>query len=151
MLHNAQLQGASLFDTWLQGAELEGAGLEGAQLEGAHLEGASLNGAHLDGALLKDARLQAASLADVTAWRADSRKAVVESARVINAETDTKQWSVGSFEMLKKLILEQVPEGYKRQLAIKLIEGALDPTKTLEGEDEMAKTWERLAHSSPTL
>jgi hypothetical protein len=70
---------------------------------------------------------------------------------VINAETDTKQWSVGSFEMLKKLILEQVAEGYKRQLAIKLIEGALDPTKTLEGEDEMAKTWERLAHSSPTL
>jgi hypothetical protein len=70
---------------------------------------------------------------------------------VINAETDTKQWSVGSFEMLRKVILEEVPQGYKRQHAIELIGGTLDPTKSLEGEDEMAKTWERQAHSSPTL
>jgi uncharacterized protein YjbI with pentapeptide repeats len=148
-LHRAQLQGATLADTQFQGASLEEAGLEGAQLEGAHLEGASLNEAQLDGALLNNAQLQGASLTDLSAWRADPRNAAAESTRVSKA--DTKEWSAKLFEMLRKAILEQVPEGYKREHAIQLIEGTLDPTKRLEGEDEIAKTLDRLAQSSPTL
>jgi hypothetical protein len=118
-------------------------------LEGAQLQGAVLSSAGLQGASLGGAGLQGASLGKVFAWRADAREAAWEDTRVITPEAGPM--SVASYEKLKQLIAEQVPEGDKRRDAMKRIEQRLDPAKALEGEDEMANVWEHHARSSPGL
>jgi uncharacterized protein YjbI with pentapeptide repeats len=146
-LDQAQLQGALLFRAQLQGASLTEAQLQGASLS-AQLQGASLELAQLQGASLAEAQLQGASLSYVSAWRADARSAAWEETRVVNPETGPM--SVESFGELKQLIGEQVPEGDKGRDAMNWIAQSLDPTKALEGEDEMAKVWQSQAGSSPT-
>jgi uncharacterized protein YjbI with pentapeptide repeats len=148
----AQLLGASLVDAdaraaafsgaQLQGAWLSFAQLQGAQLDNAQLQGALLDGAQLQGASLAGAQLQGASLEEILAWRADARKAVWGDTRVFKPETGPEERSVKSFEDLKKV-------GNMRSVAIETIEQRLDPTKAMEGEDDMAKVWEDQARSSP--
>jgi hypothetical protein len=137
--------------------------LQGASLALAELQGASLDGAHLQGASLYQAQLEGASLLGVYAWGADARQATWEDTRVPNPKTGPKydciknnepstcDWSSPqSFNELKQLIAEQIPEGDMRSYAMKRIEQRLDPSKALMGEDEMAKVWENKARSSPT-
>jgi uncharacterized protein YjbI with pentapeptide repeats len=153
-LLSAEFDGAQL-----QGASLVGAQLQGASLDGAQLQGASLDGAQLQGASLDQAELQGTSLTNVCAWRADAQNAFWNDTRVVAPHTGAKDespdkdrkcnWTAASFEELKKLIGELVPEGNLRRAATERIEQALDPTKALEGEDEMAKVWSARATSSP--
>jgi hypothetical protein len=154
--------------------------------------------AELLGASLDDAELEGASFRDVFVWRADARKANWKSTRLVNPETgpkrsperselrteleagklpESKQWSAESFEKLKKMIAEEVPESEELREASKSIEyifrstmasevkvefkdrrgtterieQRLDPAKALEGEEEMAKVWEAQARSSPSV
>jgi hypothetical protein len=86
-----------------------------------------------------------------------------------NSEEFSCDWSVESFNELKKLIAERVPErrfatetelvhetlssgklgpGSVRSTALRMIED-LDPAKALEGENEMAMVWKAQARSSP--
>jgi uncharacterized protein YjbI with pentapeptide repeats len=160
-LDGAELQGALLNYAHLEGASLNGTHLQGASLQGALLQGASLDGASLQGALLQGAQVQGASLANVFTWRTDAREAVWEETRVINPETRPKyeclkdvetpicDWSPVEFDDLKKMIVEQVPEGDRRRDAMEGID-RLDP-KPLAGEEEMAKVWKRRARSSPAI
>jgi uncharacterized protein YjbI with pentapeptide repeats len=153
-LDDAQLQGASLEGAQLQGASLEDAQLQGASLESAKLQGASLDNAQLQGASLKDAQLRAASFENAFVWRADARKAVwndTHDTRVVHVKAGSKalctgkpgncSWTAGTFETLKKLIAEQIPEGEDRRAAMEVIDRRLDPNKELEGENEMAQVW----------
>ncbi len=146
----AQLQGASLKFASLQGASFFGAQLQGASLFGALLQGASFYGAQIQGTTLDFAQLQSASFHVVCIWRADARKADWGDSRVSAAQNGLKgkyndkcDWSANSFVALKQLIAEKVPNGPHRRFAMERIEQRLDPdpTKTLEGEDEMAKIW----------
>jgi uncharacterized protein YjbI with pentapeptide repeats len=160
-LRGAEFQGAEFFLVQLQGASLEYVNLEGAsldyvQFQGASLENASLQGAwffrvQLQGATLDRADLRGASLLNVCAWRTAARKAAWEDTRVVAPKTgvqdkspDTNQdcnWTDASLEKLKTLIADKIPEGTLQRDATKRIEQKLDPTKTLEGEDEMANIW----------
>ncbi|MDQ6869835.1 MAG: hypothetical protein M3178_16310 [Pseudomonadota bacterium] len=56
---------------------------------------------------------------------------------------------MASFAALKQLIAREVPEGIDRHDAMARIEERLDPTKTLEGEDEMAKIWAARESDTP--
>ncbi len=163
LLGHSQLQGAALLfaqllGAWLEGARLQGAWLEGARLQGASLDGARLQGASLDhaqlqGALLGNAQLQGASFVDVCAWRADSRQALWRDTWVERPKADEIHecdWTAASFAGLKQLIAKEVPEGDTRRVAMERIEQRLDPTKALEGEDEMAKIWAAGEGKSPT-
>jgi hypothetical protein len=58
-------------------------------------------------------------------------------------------WTAASFAALKQLIAEKVPEGDNKRAAMERIERRLDPTKALEGEDEMAKVWAAARESVP--
>ena len=169
-LDGAKLQGASLNWTQLQVASLKVASLDGAYLQNAQLQGAQLDRSDLRGANfecdvirpepLQCTRLEGASLKQVFAWRADARRAEIWGARVADPETGQKylcekngdpsacDWSAESFDELKRLITDQVPEGEKRRAAMERIAQSLDPTKPMEGEDEMARFWEDQAHSS---
>jgi uncharacterized protein YjbI with pentapeptide repeats len=153
-LGGAQLQGAWLDFAQLRGASLDGAQLQGAWLDHAELQGASLHDAQLQGASLDGAHLQGAWLAHVFVWRADARYAVWNDTNVTAPETglideQKKEWSVDSFERLKQMIAEEVSEGDMRRDALQRIEQRLDPTKALEGENDMAKVWKAHARSSP--
>jgi Pentapeptide repeats (8 copies) len=150
-LEFAQLQGASLDRAQLQGASLVYAQLQGASLDFAQLQGASLSWADLQGALLEGAQLRGALLTNAAAWRADARKAVWQDTFVVGTKTGPEQWSVESFGKLKQLIAEKVPEDDLRSRAMDRIMSRLDPSKPLEGEDEMAKVWEEKARSFPTM
>jgi len=93
----------------------------------------------------------------------DAREAVWEDTRAVDPETglkygfwkddkwSTSDWSPQLFNELKEMIAEQVPDGAMRRDALTRIERSLDPdpTKALEGEDDMAKVWRDLAISSP--
>ncbi|HEY8005300.1 MAG TPA: pentapeptide repeat-containing protein [Methylocella sp.] len=169
-LDGAKLQGASLNWTQLQAASLKVASLDGAYLQNAQLQGAQLDRSDLRGANfecdvirpepLQCTRLEGASLKQVFAWRADARRADIWGARVVDPETGQKylcekngdpsacDWSAESFDELKRLITDQIPEGEKRRAAMERIALSLDPTKPMEGEDEMARFWEAQAHSS---
>jgi uncharacterized protein YjbI with pentapeptide repeats len=159
-LNFAQLQGAWLERAQLQGASLDEADLQGASLDYAQLQGASLNFAQLHGATLEEAQLGGAWLKGVFAWRADVRKTHWEDTRVVNPETGLKyacwksgerltcDWSPESFNELKDMIAEQIPEGYRRREAVKRVGQSLDPSKPLDGENEMAKIWEAQARFS---
>jgi hypothetical protein len=152
----AQLQGAWFYNAQLQGASLNYTQLQGAFLDGAQLQGASLNKAQLQGAWLDYAQLQGASFVGVCAWRADARQATWKDTRVAHPETGPEadkipecDWTAASFVALKRLIVEEIPEGDTKSATWKRIEQRLDPTKALEGEDEMAKIWAVQANSSP--
>jgi len=174
-LDSTQLQGAWLDHAQLWGALLDWTQLQGATLDHAYLQGALLLNAELQGASLDHAQLEGASFRDVFVWRADARKANWKGTRLVNPETGpkqypeqsefranleagkfihSKQWSVESFEKLKKMITEQIPESEELRHAsapIGRIERRLDPAKALEGEEEMAKVWEAQARSSPDV
>jgi hypothetical protein len=136
--------------TQLQGASLNDAGLQGANLDDAELQGADLGGA----------QLQAASFSNAFVWRVNTRRVFWEKTRVSGSEAGPKHqcavqenftacdWTERSFEKLKKLIAESLPEGNLRHNAIRTIEERLDPTKSLEGEEEMAKSWIDQQHVS---
>jgi uncharacterized protein YjbI with pentapeptide repeats len=171
-LYYAELQGADLGEAYLHGASLKGAQLQGASLKRTQLQGASLDKAQLQGALLDKAQLQGASFVDVCVWRADGRQAAWEDTRVDGAETGPKESrdevhkcdsTAASFAALKQLF-EQVPENwsgrrfrggrgisYVAQKAFQKneTEQRLDPTKALDGEDEIAKVWSARESESP--
>jgi hypothetical protein len=148
-LNEAQLQGASLDDAQLQGAALKDAELQSGSLDRARLQGAWLDGAHLQGASLYAANLQGASLKKVFAWRTDARNANWQDTFVVGAETSPVGWAAESFNKLKQLVAEQLPEGDKRRGAMERIMSRLDPAKGLEKENEMGNVWEAQARSSP--
>jgi hypothetical protein len=154
-LEGAQLQGSSLEHTEFQGASLHSANLQGASLDHAQLQGASLDFARLQGASLNSANLQGASFVDVCAWRADVRQAAWKDTTVARPETGPKSdihecdWTAAAFAALKQRIAAEVPEGENKRVAMERIEERLDPTKAMEGEDEMAKIWTVQANSSP--
>ncbi len=165
-LYAAQLQGASLVGAHLQSALLDSAYLQGASLDFTHLQGASLGRAELQGASLDRAELQSASLVNVFVWRAAAQTADWENTRITDPETGRKcvcfenwgqfgdvpicAWTADTFEELRKRIAEQVPEGEHRRKAMERIERTLDPTKSLEGEEEMAKVWAARVSTFPT-
>jgi hypothetical protein len=92
----------------------------------------------------------------VCAWRADANGAYWGDTRVAQPEIGPKadkvpkcDWTAAAFVALKKLIAEEVPEGDTRRGAMERIEQRLDPTKALEGEDEMAKVWAAREREAP--
>jgi hypothetical protein len=154
----ASLQGASLDRANLQGAILTGADLQGASLFTAALQGASIDGAQLQGVNLQRAQLQGASLDHVLAWRADVRDADFEGARVVEPESEPKLGGCWMAEddscnlpaatasaALKGVIEQKVPEGKMRDRASKV----LDLAQPLDGEEQMAESWAKLAESPP--
>jgi uncharacterized protein YjbI with pentapeptide repeats len=167
-LAQAQLQGALLAQAQLQGAILEGAQLQGAMLEGAQLQGALLDNAQLQGALLDNAQLQGAgllgaqlqgaSLRQVFVWRADVRGAHVQDARIEAVATSPRRpcedrtgvcdWS-NSLDDLKRSFEHDIPESDRRTAILRGLERNLDPTKPLDGEEEMARRWIELQGASP--
>jgi uncharacterized protein YjbI with pentapeptide repeats len=156
-LEDAQLQGASLEGAQLQGASLEGAQLQGASLRFARLQGASLEGAQLQGVSLEDAELQLASLRHVFVWRSDIRAATATDAQIIEPVTGPKQecfrrdsdqlcdWSAASFERLRQLIIDELPQGNYQRAALARIDERLDPTKDFKEEENIGKAWADLA------
>ncbi len=173
----AQLQGASLEEADLQGASLYVTQLQGAwfhltQLQGVlfgHMQvpdmsqlfpGLSLDPVGLPKPGPIEAQLQGALFVDVCAWRADARHAAWKDTRVVSPTTSQKtdefskqcERTAARFADLKQLISDRVPEGNARRAAMEVIEQRLDPdpTKTLEGEDEMAKVWAAHERASPT-
>jgi len=140
----AHLQGASLDSAQLQCASVNLANLQAAILNKANLQGASLDQAQLLGVTLFDAQLQGASFRNVFSWRADARQAIWEDARVLNPQFDPM--SLDLFEKLK----QQFSDGAVRHATMRLIEN-LDPSKALEGEDEMTKVWQDQARASPAV
>jgi uncharacterized protein YjbI with pentapeptide repeats len=165
VLAQAQLQGADLEKAQLQGASLDGANLQGASLHWAQLQGVSLDivhGASLDWAQIQGVepnymQLQGASFVEVCVWRADARQATWKDTMVARPITGSKEdknpqcdWTADSFAALKQLIAKEVPEGDNKRAAMERIEQRLNPTKALEGEDEIAKIWAAREHESPT-
>ena len=171
-LIGAKLQGANLFLAELQGASLGGAHLQGSFLGGAQLQGASLKGARLQGASLDGAKspgsqsllaeLQGASLGNVQlhgtcfelvcTWRTDTRQATWKDTWVSApkmGKTCGSNWTAASFAALKKLFTEEVPEGIYKRATMEKIEGHLNPTKVLEGENEMTRVWAARERESP--
>jgi uncharacterized protein YjbI with pentapeptide repeats len=143
----------SAIQTQLHGASLNNAQLQGAYFFEAQMQGASLFGAKVEGAFLFR----------IFGWRADVRNAEGEGAFVFEPETRPKyhmlgcafdqwgpcDWSSSSFAALKRLIEQQVPEGVRRDMALKQI-AILDPAKALD-EQEQAKAWADRARSSPSF
>ena len=170
LLDNTQLQGARLAHTQLQGASLATAWLQGALLDYAQLQGALLDYAQLQGASLNGAQLQGASFVDACVWRADARQAAWKDTRVELSKANKIHecdWTAASFAELNKLIAEKVPPKGKYEpvqgldvvgeevplnnmhAAMVRIEQRLDPTKALEGENEMAKIWAARERETP--
>jgi hypothetical protein len=152
---SARLEGASFYLARLEEAWLVGAQLQAVSLAGAQLQGALLDGAGLQGASLSLADLQGASLKGVFVWRAEVRQNPnMRGARVESFELRPKQicrnidtfsvcdWSLDEF---KESIAKGVPDGSVRRLAVE----RLDPSKPVEGEEDMANLWARFARSSP--
>jgi Pentapeptide repeats (8 copies) len=169
LLAAAQLQGASLTRAQLQGALLVGAHLQGASLNGAQLQGASLDYTQLQGALLGTAssnftssdvgpaQLNGASFENACVWRADARCADWKDTMVVHQETEpTKDkmsecdWTAASFAAFKQDIADEAPVGSEKRAATEKIEVRLDPSKSLEGEDEMAKIWTAREREAPS-
>jgi uncharacterized protein YjbI with pentapeptide repeats len=177
----ARLQGADLALARLEGASLAGTKLQAANLDRTRLRGAFLANAELQGAFLGGAELQGALLDDIFVWRADAREALWDATRVVKPQAGRKHlcpkgversncdWSSQSFNELKKLITEGVPErrfatetelvhenlsegalgpDKVRSSALKRIE-YLDPTQVVEAEEKMANVWR--THSSPAM
>jgi uncharacterized protein YjbI with pentapeptide repeats len=151
-LERSQLEGASLMGAQLKCASLDHAVLHGASLERAQLQGASLVDAELHGASFKQATLQGAALVGVCSWRADARGASWQDTRVElpkAGEIDKCNWTVPAFAAFKQLISQEVPEDAYKRTARVWVEQRLDPTKTLEDEEEMAKIWAARESEAP--
>ena len=170
-LRRAQLQGASLWSAQLQGASLKGAGLQGASLNYARLQGASLDiaigpgvgsvgintqlqGATLDqaelqGASLDWAQLQGASFVDVCVWRADARQAVWVDTRVERPKAESQSRMQLDGGLLRSPQTVRRRSDSRKHDAVGRIEQRLDPTKALQGEDEMAKIWAARERGTP--
>jgi uncharacterized protein YjbI with pentapeptide repeats len=139
LLEGAQLQGTLLDGAQLQGAVLDGARLQGALLREAQLQGASLARAQVQGAWFGRAQLQGTSLdraelegatfENTYVWRADARGAVWKETRVVSPITEPREscsanaggceWTLASFERLKRLVVESTPENYRPQIVIR--------------------------------
>jgi uncharacterized protein YjbI with pentapeptide repeats len=173
-LNGAQLQGAELNKAQLEGASLqEGYQLLGSsfasmeELWGPSLEKMFLSGprmsVQLQGASLDGAQLRDASLSGIFVWRADVGRANGDGAYIATTETGPKyqsldcptertdpcEWSVSAFAALKRLIEQRVPEGGRREAALRRID-KLDPTKTPDRQREvLEKAWADLERLSP--
>jgi hypothetical protein len=104
--------------------------------------------------------LEDVSLSHIFVWRADVRGTEGEPL-VVSPETgpnlsrgeldcpveqtdpDPCEWSSDSYTALRKLIDQQVPEGDRREFALKAIAN-LEPAN-LPGDEEMAKAWDARA------
>jgi hypothetical protein len=158
MLGNAQLELA----------QLRGARLNGAALFGARLDRADFTGAELQGVNFLAATASNASFTRALVWRADINKERFGGSRVDGPITSKKHrhsdwapcdpeqlkqslncdWTDKSFEALKKKVTDEVPDGIRRRRALEQIE-VLNPNAAFPQENEVAKTWERLALESP--
>jgi hypothetical protein len=130
-------------------------GFQGASLSSANLRGALLSYAQLQGAEFGYAELTGTSFDLVCAWRADARSAPYTTQTWVALPKEKNfpkcEWTAACFAELEQLIAEEVPEGKNKRAAMKRIELSLDPTKTLEGEDDMANIWAHLERYAPTL
>jgi uncharacterized protein YjbI with pentapeptide repeats len=166
LLVGAQLQGALLLSAELQGAQLGGAQLQGALLLGTQLQGASLDGVELQGGSLIMAQLQGASLdraavnaADFSGaflWRTNWGKIDPKKLGAVLLDAELERWKpvcqkdissspvpwdAKAYAELRDLMTNSIPEGEKRDGALKQIE-TLDcgnPGKTLASCDPAAK------------
>jgi uncharacterized protein YjbI with pentapeptide repeats len=163
----AQLQGALLSEAQLQGAVLVGAQLQGAVLDlsdtadagdgqfenlgPAQFQGAVLDYAQIQGTMLGGSQLQGASLRHVFAWRADIRKANAQLTRIDALETGPKaRCGVNYCGWGDKLgELKPLIEGEDRTWTGAKLGLILDPTRPLDGEQEMARRWADLQAASP--
>jgi uncharacterized protein YjbI with pentapeptide repeats len=151
-LDHAELQGASLGRARLQGASLDYAELSGASLESAQMAGASLRGTDLQGAVLRFADFGGALLKRVHVWRIDPLESsgLFFNAFVEDPQVKPDEWSVQSYQELRRLIRMTVPEGWARDEALSRI-AILDPRRRLGLEEKgEATTWLYLAHSYPS-
>jgi uncharacterized protein YjbI with pentapeptide repeats len=168
----AQLQGASLDEAQLQGAVLYLTQLQGVSLIGTQLQGMSLDSifawrADAGEASWEDTRVVSPFIKPIKCFNAtqlqlpDHRSGDLDylPGRINSGYKKYKKkeppncdWTAEDFKKLKVLIAEVVPQGDHRRDAMERIEEKLDPdpTKTLAGEDEMAKLWNDRANSSPT-
>ena len=174
-LVDTQLQGADLSSAQLQGADLRNAELQGASLQSAGLQAALLDDAQLQGADLSSAQLQDASLNQAFVWRTKPpSESGVKGALIRSSETRAKyagldclpprpsaqnsdgsaekgpycDWSEAYYAALKSLIERHVPEGDRRDRALKSIDPLGQP---LYIEDEVsAKGWRDLEKFSPS-
>jgi hypothetical protein len=156
----AQLQGASLAWAQLQSAILGGAQLQGASLDWAQLQGAYIGTVTFFGKIgLTRTQLDGTSFKKAFVWRADARDAIWENTRVSGPKTGPETtcedkdgdcaWTAATFEALRRLITDKVPEGKGRRNIMKRIEASLDPSKAPKGEEEMAAVWADHMRASP--
>jgi uncharacterized protein YjbI with pentapeptide repeats len=163
ILLRANLRGASLFRTELQGASLDYADLRAATLVQAELQGASFQVTQLQGSSLDGSDLRSALFLSAFVWRADSRTATTEGARIVEPETTAKYvcldairqtsdicgWSKEAFIEFRQHLVEQSPKDHRRQEISERIE-RLNPAVCYEGELEVAKRWIDLTKSRPS-
>jgi uncharacterized protein YjbI with pentapeptide repeats len=158
-LNGAQLQGARLDDALLEGTSLDHAQLQGASLDSAQLEGASLDHAQLQGASLVEASLQGASLDGALVWRANySVPAGSDAANfalqgiITGAQRPCEpgeatgangfcDWSKPYFEAWKRDIGSAMPEGSKRDSALRRIDATLNPDPARDSDSTIANAW----------
>jgi hypothetical protein len=106
----------------------------------------------LHGASFDQAELRGAALVGVCLWRADARGASWKDTRVELPKADEIHkcdWTEPAFKAFKQLISKEVPEDAYKRTAREMVERHLDPTKTLEGEDEMAEIWATRESATP--
>jgi uncharacterized protein YjbI with pentapeptide repeats len=128
-LDRAQLQGASLYDAQLQGASLDRAQLQGASLDRAQLQGASLaytqlQGASLEGTQLQGVDFKGSTLAGTDMSAAVSRTNFDNASLTADFEDGLKESALSKdkFAAVKAEIMKEVPEGERREQAVKRIE-----------------------------
>jgi len=169
-LDHAQMQAAYLDDARLQGASLLFTGLQGASLRGVRLGGALLEETRLHGATLDAAYLDGASFQSVMVWRARTQ-GVRGVPLVVDAQTAAVpappaggfaghrlpadcidrhpcEWNAETFAALRKLLLDRLPPGSRRDQTLARI-AVLDPATSLAGEQDMAKQWAKRVASPP--
>jgi uncharacterized protein YjbI with pentapeptide repeats len=123
----AQLQGASLENAWLQGARLHYANLQGASLDNARLQGAVLVSAQLQGALFMASTFVGADMRSAALWRTNFERASLTDVCCFSIvdfkdEVEASAISKADFAALKAMIMKEVPEGKKRENALKRVE-----------------------------
>jgi Pentapeptide repeats (8 copies) len=119
-LGKVQLQGASLIGAQLQGARLDDAQLQSAWLDDAQLQGASLGKAQLQGARFLKSTFVGTNIRYVAVWRTSFKDASLTAA----LEDGVKESALtkSEFADLKAMIMKEMPEGEKRDNALKRIE-----------------------------
>ncbi len=106
----------------------------------------------LHGASFDQAKLPGTALVGVCPWRADARGASWQDTRVELPKPDEIHkcdWTAPAFAAFTQLISQEVPEDAYKRTARESVEQRLDPTKALEGEDEIAKTWVARERETP--